>query len=62
MLVFWILYWVTTALWAIWMVGYPVLHVKIRKEKMQTFRYVLAGSVATIIINILNLLINHTAH
>lgn len=62
MLVFWILYWVTTALLAIWMVGYPVLHVKIRKEKMQTFRYMLVGSVATIIINILNLLINLTAH
>jgi hypothetical protein len=62
MLVFWILYWVITALWAIWMVGYPVLHVKIRKEKMQTFRYVFVGSVATIIINILNLLINHTTH
>lgn len=62
MMVFWVLYWVTTAFWVIWMVGYPVLHVKIRKEKMQTFRYVLVGSVATIIINILNLLIIHTTH
>lgn len=32
MLVFWVLYWVTTAFWVIWMIGYPVLHVKIRKD------------------------------